>query len=304
MVSVVLSTYNDERYIGETIASVLCQTFGDFEFIIWNDGSTDGTEAVILSYDDPRIRYFRHENTGIGLARKMATAEARGKYIAPVDGDDVFMPTRIAEEVQFLETHPDYVLVCSQCEYVDEAGKHIGESFSVTTDRLIRGRFPSDVITHSTAMFRKSAYEAAGGYAGVRVGLDHLLFMRMTRQGKMRMLNKELVKYRMRGNSLCHAYNPYVTVLAQYRVKMGQDKDVLPEDVALYNEIYMRNKTITPPPLSASVPTAALPRRMGNIIEKRLYDGLRLITGKRTARGIVISIKNLLFYITGKIPIP
>ena len=249
LVSVVLSTYNDEHYIGETIASILCQTFSDFEFIIWNDGSTDSTEAVVQSLHDDRIRYFRHENTGIGLARKMATAEARGKYIAPVDGDDVFMPTRIAEEVQFLEAHPDYVLVCSQCEYVDEAGKHIGESFSVTTDRLIRGRFPSDVITQSTAMFRKSAYEAAGGYAGVRLGEDHLLFMRMTRQGKMRMLNKELVKYRKRRNSLSHTYNPYVALLSQYRVKMGRDKDVLPEDVVLYNEIYMRNKAMpTPPP--------------------------------------------------------
>ena len=84
-VSVVLCTFNDERTIKEAIESILCQSYNNFEFIIWNDGSTDGTEEIIKSYKDNRIRYFFHENTGLGEALRLACAEAKGKYIARMD---------------------------------------------------------------------------------------------------------------------------------------------------------------------------------------------------------------------------
>ena len=82
LVSVVLCTYNDELYISQTIESVLCQTYTNFEFIIWDDGSTDGTASIIKSYKDQRIKYFYHINTGIGEAAGLACQQAQGKYIA------------------------------------------------------------------------------------------------------------------------------------------------------------------------------------------------------------------------------
>ena len=125
-VSVVLCTFNDEKTIKEAIESILCQSYNIFEFIIWNDGSTDGTEKIIKSYDDNRIRYYYHENTGLGEALRLACAEAKGKYIARMDGDDICLPSRIQKQVEFLESHPDYVLVSSAVFYIDEIGEQIG----------------------------------------------------------------------------------------------------------------------------------------------------------------------------------
>ena len=78
LVSVVMCAYNAEKYIGETIRSVLNQTYRKFEFIIWNDGSTDSTESIVKSFKDDRIRYFYHANTGLGMALNLACKEVRG----------------------------------------------------------------------------------------------------------------------------------------------------------------------------------------------------------------------------------
>ncbi len=298
LVSVVLCTYNDEKYIGETIASVLAQSYDNFEFIIWNDGSTDSTEDVIKSYHDERIRYFNHENTGIGMARAMATAQAKGEYIAPVDGDDVYMLTRVEEGVKFLNEHQDYVMVCTQCEQIDEGGKYIGETFSCTTDFIIRNKFPHDLVTHSSSLFRKAAYIACGGYAGVRAGLDHLLFMRMAKVGKMKMLNKPLVKYRFRGNSISHIYNPYMSTLFTFRVKMAQDTEVLQDDVELYNDICKLSKKIAKTHQNITQNTGSYKR--GQSLEQQLYNITRFFVGRKTARNFVVFIKNTLFYIKYK----
>ena len=118
LLSVVLCTYNDERYIAKTINSVLSQSLSDFEFIIWNDGSTDRTEEIIKSFADKRIKYYFHSNTGLGTALALACKEARGKYIARIDGDDLCLPYRFEKEIGFLDSHPDYVLVSSSVLYM------------------------------------------------------------------------------------------------------------------------------------------------------------------------------------------
>lgn len=95
-ISVVMPAYNHEKYIGEAIESVLNQTFSDFEFIIVNDGSTDGTDTVIRKYDDPRIKYYSQENQGAHNAINNGISTATGKYISIINSDDVYHPERLS----------------------------------------------------------------------------------------------------------------------------------------------------------------------------------------------------------------
>src|SRR4051812_25511698 len=96
VVSVVMAAYNEEKYIRDAIESILSQTYTSFEFIIINDGSTDQTEKIILSYSDPRIRYLKNsENLKLIASLNKGLKVAKGKYIARMDADDISISTRL-----------------------------------------------------------------------------------------------------------------------------------------------------------------------------------------------------------------
>ena len=245
LVSVVLCTYNDEKFLSETIDSVLAQTFTDFEFIIWNDGSTDSTEKIVKSYHDNRIRYYYHENTGIGVARALATSEARGKYIAVIDGDDICFKERLQQQVSFLETHPKYVIVSSSVYYINEDGAIIGRSFPVTTNWAIKRMLKkADPIANPASMFLRDVYIKSGGYIGIRQKEDYFLFCRMGKFGKIKIISVPLIKYRVRQNSLSHytESTEYDIILKYYRDKMINDEVIKDSDIELYNAIFFESR--------------------------------------------------------------
>jgi glycosyltransferase involved in cell wall biosynthesis len=109
LVSVVTPAYNAGSFIGETIASVLAQTYENFEMLVVDDGSTDNTADVIKSFAerDSRIKYIYQKNAGQSSARNAAIAVARGKYIALLDHDDIYYPKKLAEQIAFMEANPD-----------------------------------------------------------------------------------------------------------------------------------------------------------------------------------------------------
>ncbi|MFP4104117.1 glycosyltransferase family 2 protein, partial [Coleofasciculus sp.] len=108
-ISLVITTYNRERYLGAAIDSILAQTWGDFEVIVWDDGSTDGSVAIAQDYAkrDPRVRVIAAEHQGRGISLKCAIAQTTGSYIGWVDSDDRLAPTALAETVAILDTQPD-----------------------------------------------------------------------------------------------------------------------------------------------------------------------------------------------------
>lgn len=296
LVSIVLCTYNDADYVAQTIHSVLNQSFSDFEFIIWNDGSTDDTESIVQSFQDSRIRYYHHANTGVGRARFLALEKACGKYVAVIDGDDLCLPERIGTEVNFLEKHKDYVLVASQVIYIDENGAETGRSFSCTSDYIIRKRIWSEsIISNPSVMYRKDIYDKTGGYASINLGEDHLLFCRMNRYGKLKILPQPLVKYRVRQNSLIHKYNGdrYLPLLTAYRQKMSQDGQIASEDIRLYNELYGLMKTN----VSATEASSTTSQTGRHSLQETLFRLARPLVGAAMASRLVIGLKNLIYFI-------
>lgn len=243
LLSVVLCSYNGSKYIREAIDSILTQTYKDFEFIIWNDGSTDSTEEIIKSYTDDRIRYFYHENTGLGEALRLACEKARGKYIARMDDDDISMPERFEKEINFLEENTDCVLVSSAVYFIDENGKITGRSFPCTDKTVLRCVIQANnMIVHPMVMMRIEAYRKAGGYVPVRTAQDRVTWSRLSKYGKFANIPSPLGKYRLLSSSISHTINPYFMVIYELRSKMIRDEEILESDVQKYNELYLYSK--------------------------------------------------------------
>lgn len=205
LVSVVMPCYNSSRFLREAIESVLNQTFKDFEFIIVDDGSTDNTKEIVLSYKDPRVKYIYKSNGGVGSALKIGCSIAKGKYIARMDSDDICFIDRFQKQVEFLESNSDYVLVSSAVIYIDIYSKVIGRSFPYQSDDLIK-----EVLTYNSpiaqpaVMFLKEAYDKVGGYVELIISEDFYLWNKMKGCGKFYNLCIPLLYYRIVYTSLSH----------------------------------------------------------------------------------------------------
>lgn len=167
MVSVIIPTYNREKLISETVQSVLDQTFSDFELIIIDDGSTDGTEDVVNSFLDDRIKYIYQTNSGRSHARNHALNMARGRYITFLDSDDLYLPDKLQLQVDFLDTHPEFGMVYASAYCMDEAGELLSDSYKAT----VSGQIYKDIafyvpvtITLPTVMARREVFDKVGGF--------------------------------------------------------------------------------------------------------------------------------------------
>lgn len=124
-ISVVMPVFNVEHYVGDAIRSVLAQSFTDFELIIVDDGGTDRSMAICESFDDPRLRIKGQANRGLAGARNTGIALARGRYIALLDSDDMFLPGKLARHAAYLDAHPDIGVTYGASALISAAGRRL-----------------------------------------------------------------------------------------------------------------------------------------------------------------------------------
>lgn len=186
-VSVLMSIYNNEATVDASIASIVNQTFTDWEMILWNDASTDKSADKLKSWaqHDSRIRLFSNaSNQGLAASLNMALGKAHGEYVARMDGDDVSLPERFERQVDFLDSHPQYAMLGSACTLFDEAGDW-GTRTALPDPQKKNFLWGSQFI-HPSVMIRHEALKAVGGYRVCRDTLrteDYDLFMRMYAHG-------------------------------------------------------------------------------------------------------------------------
>ncbi len=208
MISVIMSVYNGERYLSEAIASILHQTFTNFEFIIINDASTDDTAAVLTAYadQDPRIRLVQNEqNIGLTKSLNKGLNLALGRYIARQDSDDISYPERFAQQVALLDAHPDVVVASCNLELIDEHGETIGYHHRACSPNLVAWYllFYNHLAGHSQVMFRRELICRLGGYdENRRYSQDYELWSRFVNHGKIVISPEILLKYRKHTNSI------------------------------------------------------------------------------------------------------
>ena len=197
--TVLMSVFNGEKYLKEAIESILGQTFSDFEFLIINDGSTDSSKEIILSYNDPRIRYVENEkNIGLTKSLNKGLALAQGEYIARMDADDVSLPERLEKQVNFLDSQKDIVLAGSHSDFINEDGKVFKTNKrTYTKEELYYNLTFGNVFPHSSAMFRKKEILDMGGYDDFfKQAQDHELWFRVSRRFAIGMVEHILVRWR------------------------------------------------------------------------------------------------------------
>ena len=200
LVSVVMVVCDVERFLAESIESILCQTFGEFEFIIVDYGSTDSSKQIIVGHAtrDRRVRLHEIPHCGLGEARNAACSLAQGRYIALMDADDVAMPDRLQLEVDFMEKHPNIGLLGGAVQWINGAGRALYVGRVPTNDKQIRREMAVHCpFWQPTVFLRKEAFVRAGGYRDAFVAEDYDLWMRVTEHFECANLEEVVLKYRM-----------------------------------------------------------------------------------------------------------
>jgi glycosyltransferase involved in cell wall biosynthesis len=225
VVSVLMTVYNGERYLAEAVDSILSQTFEDFEFIIVDDGSTDGSLELLGAFErrDPRIRLFARPHAGIVPAANFGLRQCRGEFIARMDSDDVALPHRFEVQVQTLREHADAVVVGGAYDLIDAAGRFLRRQWPPMDDPSLQelslcGLTP---ICQPLAMMRKSALDQVGEYDRVvETAEDNDMWLRLGEVGRLMCVPEVLLKYRQHANSVSE-----VKALAQAeRIRIGCEK--------------------------------------------------------------------------------
>ncbi len=209
-VSVVMPVYNARRYVGLAIRSILEQDFTDFELLVLDDGSTDGSLEAIRGYarDDPRIRVFCREHGGLVRVLNEGIGEARADLVARMDADDVALPNRLLDQVEFCRGRNDVVALGGQVEMIDRHGlplglKRLPLEHGQIEHGVLRGR--GDLICHPAAMLRRDAVRAAGGYRQQYEYVEDLdLWLRLAERGRLANLPQVILQYRYHIESICY----------------------------------------------------------------------------------------------------
>lgn len=160
-ISVIVPVYNLEQYIVDTIESVFAQTYQHFELIVVDDGSTDRTAEICESFNEPKLKLIRQKNQGANAARNAGLRAAKGDYIAFLDGDDLWLPEKLAKHIEHLEQSPEVGISYSQSAFIDEAGEQMGlYQMPKLTDITIRDVLCRNPISNgSCAVLRKEVFE-------------------------------------------------------------------------------------------------------------------------------------------------
>lgn len=221
-ITVLMPVYNAEKYLTEAINSVLCQTHSDFELLIVNDGSRDRSLEIINSYEDQRIRVITQENAGVSAALNTGLKEAKGKYIARFDADDVCYPTRIEEQYRFMQAHPDYVIIGADIDYIDKDGEYLFsyQTFGHTNEEIKERISMGCPFVHSVVMYKKDTVLGMGGYeVKAHTFEDYFLWMKLIDKGKVFNFNKPMIKVRFNPESVTVDFKDYSETFLRLREK-------------------------------------------------------------------------------------
>lgn len=208
-VSVILNVFNGENYLREAMDSILDQSFPDFELIVIDDHSSDGTAGILDAYRDRRVVRLRNEtNLGPSHSINRALSIARGKYIAKMDADDRSLPARLFEQVNFLDLHGSVGLVGAQVRVIDADGNRLGEWLYPTDPLLIRWALQFyNPLCHPVVMFRRDLVSQWGGYSpNARLAEDYDLWIRLSKKTEIAQLPLTLLEYRLHDQQLTQAH--------------------------------------------------------------------------------------------------
>lgn len=243
-VSVILTSFNGvtRGYLGFAIESVLNQTYKEFELLIIDDGSMDGTKEFCKKYlDDSRVQYIYQVNKGLASARNTGIEKSQGKYICFLDDDDVWKEDKLQKQVEFFEKNPDVGMVYTNLELIDEIGKVIGYQKHKANGDIYKELFFENIVdAPSSCMIKKEVFEKVGNFKEwMKSNEDYELWFRIAKEYKIYSINEPLVEYRVHQNKMSTNYPKmefYQIVCFYYALENKKDID----EELVYHNLYER----------------------------------------------------------------
>jgi len=229
-VSVNIPCFNGQKYIAETLQSVLDQTYQDFEVILVNDGSTDRTEEIVKGFCDDRIRYYYQDNMGLARTRNRLLELSNGEFVAFLDQDDLWMPAKLEKQIPLFKKNPKVGLVYSRLICLNDEGytyqlsrrkkMHRGYVFG----ELLKGNF----LPVQGTVIRREVLSALGEWFDERFSMaeDADLFMRIAHDYEVDYVDEPLAKRRMHKESLSHTRRDLV--FEEEKILINKLKDLYP----------------------------------------------------------------------------
>lgn len=233
-VSVLIPSYNHERYLPLALQSVFEQTYTDYEVVVVDDGSTDRSVEILQSYKG-QIRLYTQANRGTYATLNRLIAESRGQYLAILNSDDLWLPTKLEKQVAVLEAHPQVGLVHTYGEFIDHEGRPLGKNpLGYPWPRTKTGNIIEDLVRYnrivpSSAMIRRECFERLGGFREDLYGLgDWEMWLRIALHYDVGFVDEPLTLYRVHAYNACHHHD---------RMRMDEVK-VRSETIHAHEPIY------------------------------------------------------------------
>ena len=202
-ISVAMSVFNGGPYLDEAITSIRAQSFGDFEFLILDDGSTDNSAAIIAAHaaHDSRIRPIFRENRGLVASLNQLVAEARAPLVARMDADDISLPDRFARQMAFLAANPDHGVIGTDCSRIGPDGRELDLPpipRPLTHAQILANLESGPLLNHNAVIYSREAVLGVGGYRPAFAHAeDYDLWLRLSQVTKLANLPEKLVAYRI-----------------------------------------------------------------------------------------------------------
>src|SRR5690554_642725 len=207
LISILMSCYNAQKWLNESIESVLNQTYKYFEFIIIDDGSNDNTWDIIIIYSkkDCRIIPIKKENTGLTDSLNYGLKIAYGKWVARIDADDYWEKIRLEKQIEYIKKHPEVVLLGTACQAINKNGSFTKKCFYPSSHTILvhNIKYSKKYFPHSSAFINKNALEKVGYYnTFFKKAQDKDLWLRLSNVGKIACIKKCYVKIRKHENQI------------------------------------------------------------------------------------------------------
>jgi glycosyltransferase involved in cell wall biosynthesis len=211
-VSIVIPTYNRAALISESITSVLRQSYSNFEVIVVDDGSTDATADVVNAFSDKRLIFLRQENKGRSAARNRAITCARGRYIAFLDSDDIYLEDKLERQIAYMESHPDVGMTYTSALCIDASGDLLPRKYEAT----VSGNIQEDIafyipvtITLPTVMVRREVFDTVGGFDEAMCRFEDTdMWRRISKSYSIGAIQEYTCKLRTHGGNCLMAQDP------------------------------------------------------------------------------------------------
>jgi glycosyltransferase involved in cell wall biosynthesis len=196
--TVIIPVYNGMPFLKEAVQSILNQTYKDFHLLIIDDGSTDDSSEYLKTLTDSRVEVNYQNNIGLCASLNQAIASSNAELIARLDQDDIALPSRLQEQIDFLTSHPDYACVLSRISRISQSGQEFGSYETDVEEISDYMQIRYGCIVHSTICFRKESFLSLGGYRSSLYPVDDYdLLLRFEDVYKVAVINKALIKYRI-----------------------------------------------------------------------------------------------------------